>query len=251
MATGQADLGRASPRGPDRGRRLLARRTIGRRRRARGDPIRGRAGGSWSGTGRDGRPQSAPGSFLEPRSLACCRTGANSPCSAAAGNNKCPTPTAVAGTRRWSIHDAEPAHHWVNNGTLAQPRRAERADLGGTSAYGRPTRAASVIRPCASIGTSATTSSSPPTASIAVALRRLGPGPGPRDGEVVVECRPIGQRVHRQFRPDGRLLVTACRDRTVPRYADWRARVAVPQVRARQRRHGGDLPRRMGAGCSP
>ena len=99
-----------------------------------------------------------------------------------------------------------------------------------TSGSGRPTRAACATRPCA-IGTSATTSSSPPTAEL-MALASYDGSVRVRDfatGTVVVELPAHPDLVYSaSFSPDGRLLVTACRDRTV-RVWDWRAgRLACP-----------------------
>ena len=129
--------------------------------------------------------------------------------------------------RRWSAHDAEPAHHWVNNGDVSFSPDGLSVLTWGMGNDVRVWEADSgrlrypAVRhrdKCHDV------QFSPDGRRMAVAsydgsvrVRDLA------TGEVVVELPAHPDNVYTaNFSPDGRLLVTACRDRTV-RVWDWRA----------------------------
>ena len=128
--------------------------------------------------------------------------------------------------RRWAAHDAEPAHHWVNNGEVAfspDGRSVLTWGMGNDARVwdadsGRPRYPALPHRDkCHDL------QFSPDGRHMALAsydgsVRVRNLATGTIDSELPVHPDLVYSA---SFSPDGRLLVTACRDRTI-RVWDWR-----------------------------
>ena len=129
-------------------------------------------------------------------------------------------------TNRWQAHDAEPAHHWVNNGKIAFSPDGQSVLSWGmgndvrvwTADEGRPR-----YEPIRHGDKCHDLQFSPDGRSMVLAS--YDGSVRVRDvatGSVVVELPAHPDKMYSAaFSPDGRLLVTACRDQTV-RVWDWR-----------------------------
>jgi WD40 repeat protein/serine/threonine protein kinase len=128
---------------------------------------------------------------------------------------------------RWRAHDAEPAHHWINNGEVGYSpdgRSVLTWGMGNDVRVWEADTGRLRYPPLRHKDKCHDLQFSPDGQSMALAsydgsvrVRNLG------TGTVLAELPAHPDNVYSaRFSPDGRLLVTACRDRTV-RVWDWRA----------------------------
>ena len=165
-------------------------------------------------------------------------------------------------TLRWRAHDAEPAHHWINNGEIRfspDGRSLLTWGMGNDVRVWDPETGRLRYAPLRHRDKCHDLQFSPD--GRLMALASYDGSVRVRDfamGNVLAELPAHPDIVYSaSFSPDGRLLVTACRDYTV-RVWDWRAgRMVLPAVRARpwavadhsRRRFGPSLGTPRGSGA--